>query len=127
MEDSVVITQELLVRITAYYCVLVHINVYGCELGSALVRLSKTQKLKDNQKLTHSQKSPSSKAGIPRFRFLVANSLIKDQKSTLEMAIWAFWENFINEDLHFCTQHGHPPWPEFGMHLPTISQRFFHA
>ena len=35
-------------------------------------------------------KSPSSRAGIPRFGFLVTNSVIKDHNSVLEMAIWAF-------------------------------------
>ena len=38
--------------------------------------------------MNKSAKSPSSKAGILRFGFLVTNSIIKDHKSGLEMAIW---------------------------------------
>ena len=39
-------------------------------------------------KINKFAKSPSSRAGIPRFRFLVTNSVIKDQNPTLEMAMW---------------------------------------
>ena len=41
--------------------------------------LSKINKLANSQ---------SSRAGIPRFGFLVANSVIKDKQSALEMDIW---------------------------------------
>ena len=53
-----------------------------------------------NQKSTNLQTSPSSRAGIPRFGFLVTDSIIKDQTSALETAIWPSWEHFINKDLH---------------------------
>ena len=45
-------------------------------------------------------KSPSSRGGISRFGFLVTNSLIKDQKSALEMVIWPSSEN--------CLRFAHP-------------------
>ena len=70
MEASVVITPELLVRI----------RVHGCESGSALVRLFKTQTNKF-------AKRPSSRVGIPRFGFVVTNPVIKAHKTALEMPI----------------------------------------
>ena len=57
----------------------------GLEDLSDLSDLSKTQKLsKIKSKFA---KSSSSRAGIPIVRFLVTNSVIKEQKSVLEMAI----------------------------------------
>jgi hypothetical protein len=44
----------------------------------------------NNRTSTNLQKSPSSRAGVPRFGFIVTNSVIKDPKSTLEMAIQPF-------------------------------------
>ena len=40
-------------------------------------------------KINKFAKSPSSRAGIPRFGFLVTSSIIKDQKTALEIAIRA--------------------------------------
>ena len=51
-------------------------------------------------------KSPSSRVGIPRFGFLITHSVIKDQKSDLDMALRPSYENFTNKDLHV----GWQPW-----------------
>ena len=92
----------------------------------------RTSKLQKSSKINKFAKSPSPRAAIPRFGFLVTNSIIKDQKSAVEMAIRPSQENFINKDLHVATWDtkivitrvpGHPPVPEFGMYLPTISPK----
>ena len=57
-------------------------------------------------KINKFPKSPSSVGDIPRFRFLMYMAIIKDQKSTLEMATRPKKHNCINKNLHFWRQHG---------------------
>ena len=98
MEASFVITQGLLVRISAYYCVLMRISAHQCawvrirERISPTFKASKTQK---SSKINKFAKSPSSRAGIPIVGFLMTNSIIEDQNSTTisTIRIYTFADN----------------------------------